>query len=601
MRARVVSVGRWSSACRWACLAGVALAVLLAPQTQAVGLSSGGFRLNLDTTLSWEVACRLEDRDQRPIDFSNGGTAYSVKGDDGNSGFDKGIYSNTFELTPAIARAPEGVSLDQLAESVAVSVQDFGATSEHHRMRRRLGRATLPSDNADIATTLLCGPTLPAGPGGPAEFQRHVVDVAAFPDALCNDGTPATLFFRPYIGAPNRNKWMINLHGGGACQNAETCAARWCNCDPNVNVCPYTTKPTNFNRTTMTNVGPPQKAADGLALRDDPLRPNPYGDYNQIELAYCTSDQWIGTRRAVPMTTVNPRTNAPVTYTINFLGARVLDAHIATLRQAGVAGLSYTIGGGAVAMPDLDEATEVIFTGDSAGGSGVMSNLDYLRTTLEATNANCQGGGACPLAVYGLLDASVGPEIGKLDFGTYIQPAVRSYQDYLAGLSALAYSRGSRIDASCEVFHAADPLICNETTHVVRHHITTPFFVRMALFDALNSDSYYIGPMLRNPDLTPITLATYSRTLHDELATFANLSGTAEEGSQFTREPGVFAPACTKHDTIHNTIQTFGTTITPPGGIPRRLIGVFDNWRTGSGTPTNLLTESPTRADTICP
>jgi hypothetical protein len=301
------------------------------------------------------------------------------------------------------------------------------------------------------------------------------------------------------------------------------------------------------------------------------------------------------------MTTVNPRTNAPVTFTINFLGARVLDAHIATLRHAGVPGLSYTIGGGAVAMPDLDEATEVIFTGDSAGGFGLMSNLDYLRTTLEAANVNCQGAGACPLATHGLLDASVGPEMSKLDFGTFIQPSVRSYQDYLTLWSAFVFSPGARLDASCEAFHAVDPLICNDVTHVLRHHITTPFFVRMALRDVMIAGDHYIDPGMRNPDLTPVTLATFARTLHDELTTFANLSGTAEEGSQFTREPGVFAPSCTYHDTIHNTLETFGTTITPPAGVPRRLIGVFDNWRTGSGTPTNLLTESPTRADTTCP
>jgi hypothetical protein len=31
------------------------------------------------------------------------------------------------------------------------------------------------------------------------------------------------------------------------------------------------------------------------------------------------------------------------------------------------------------------------------------------------------------------------------------------------------------------------------------------------------------------------------------------------------------------------------------------LIGVSDNWRTGGGAPTNLLTESVTLADTVCP
>jgi hypothetical protein len=557
MRARTVSVRRRSRGRTWAA---VALAALLGSQARAAGLSPGELR----------------------------------------PGLDKGSAGDTFESNPVIAPGAEDALLAQPIGSTAADARDTGAAPGPHPLRRHLRGERPSSGDADIATTLVCGPAVPVGPGGQAEFQRHVLDVAAFPDALCNDGTPAALFFRPYAGAANRNKWMINLHGGGSCQDGETCAARWCNCAAHGDTCPYTTKPTYFDRTTMTNVGPPQKAADGLALRGDPLRPNPYGDYNQIELDYCTSDLWIGNRRAVPMTTVNPRTDAPVTYTINFLGARVLDADIVTLRRAGVPGLVYTIAGGAVELPDLDEATEVIFTGDSAGGAGVMSHLDDLRSTLESSNVNCQGGGACPLATYGLLDASVGPEMAKLDFGTYVQPLVGSYEDYLVLLSLAAFAPGARLDASCTLFHAADPLICHDITHVLRHHVTTPFFVRMALLDELVSGNY-IDAMLRNPDLTPVTVPTFARTLHDELATFVNLSATAEEGSQFTREPGVFAPGCTKHDTIHSTLDTFGTTITPPGGPSLRLLGVFENWQTGGGTPTNLLTRSVTLADTVCP
>jgi len=99
MHAKAVNVGRWSSGCRWMFLASAALAVLVAPPAQAVNLSSGEFRLNLDTTLSWGAAYRLDDRDQRIIGLANGGTAYSVNGDDGNLNFNKGIYSNTMGLT----------------------------------------------------------------------------------------------------------------------------------------------------------------------------------------------------------------------------------------------------------------------------------------------------------------------------------------------------------------------------------------------------------------------------------------------------------------------------------------------------------------------
>lgn len=443
---------------------------------------------------------------------------------------------------------------------------------------------------ADIATTLQCGPTPPVGGGAAAEFQRATMDPAIFPDALCNDGTPAILYFRPYAGAANENKWVINLHGGGACSSGPSCAARWCNCD-STDACPFAAVTTTFNRLTMTNASPPQKPAGGFSLRGGTgAQTNPYGDYNQVELSYCSSDAWRGTIRAVPLTTVNPVSGEDVTFTLHFLGAKILDADLAWLRQDGAPGLVYTLGGASTALPDLDEATEVIVTGDSAGGSGVITNLDYITDTLKQYNAN-----PSVLATYGLLDAIVGPDREPLDYGTFHIPEVRSYDDYLTLLSIAPNETGARGDASCLEYHAADTRICRDETHVVRNHITTPFFVRMALRDMLISNNY-VSEMMRNPDQTPMTVASFALRLHDELGA---LTASAEEPP--TKAPGAFGPACVKHDTIHDTNQTFQTTITPPASTPQRLVKIFDNWRTGAGTPTVLLTESQTLADTNCP
>ncbi len=67
-----------------------------------------------------------------------------------------------------------------------------------------------------------------------------------------------------------------------------------------------------------------------------------------------------------------------------------------------------------------------------------------------------------------------------------------------------------------------------------------------------------------------------------------------------TVAPGVFGPACTKHDTIHLDAEVFGTTITPPGTTrPVRLFDVFEAWRSGT-TPAIAITMTTTRADTVC-
>jgi hypothetical protein len=248
-------------------------------------------------------------------------------------------------------------------------------------------------------------------------------------------------------------------------------------------------------------------------------------------------------------------------------------------------------------MPDLDDATEVIVTGDSAGGAGVIANLDHITTMLRASNIN-----GAALKTYGLIDAVVGPDKSKLDFGTFIEPTVRSYDAYLTMLKKINTAANARRDASCLAFHASDPRACDEDSHVLRHHVTTPFFVRMALRDQLIS-SGHIDSGLRNADMTPMTVASFALTLHAELSQFsAMLTATPgpEEKAAMTVAPGVFAPGCTKHDTIHSTLDTYQTTITPPGGTPLRLFQVFEPWRTG-GSPTSILTQSTTLADTNCP
>jgi hypothetical protein len=133
-RVRCVS---WKAS-RLACLTGALLVGLVVPHADAIDLSSGEFRLNLDTTVSWGAAYRLEDRDMRIIGLPNGGTAYSVNGDDGDLNFDKGIYSNTFGLTV----------------EVEMSYKNFGAfvrgrgfydyeIENNDRVRTQLGDAAL--------------------------------------------------------------------------------------------------------------------------------------------------------------------------------------------------------------------------------------------------------------------------------------------------------------------------------------------------------------------------------------------------------------------------------------------------------------------------
>lgn len=72
-----------------------------------------------------------------------------------------------------------------------------------------------------------------------------------------------------------------------------------------------------------------------------------------------------------------------------------------------------------------------------------------------------------------------------------------------------------------------------------------------------------------------------------------------EEAAAITVAPGVFAPACPKHDTIHDDADVYGVTIDPTGTEPLSLYDVWRPWRTG-GSPTAVLTTDPMRTDTSC-
>ena len=84
----------------------IALAVVFTAPAEAIDLSgtSGKYRLNLNTTLSWGGRYRVEERDPAIFSPFEGGTAWSVNGDDGNLNFDKGdIVSNTLKATIELA------------------------------------------------------------------------------------------------------------------------------------------------------------------------------------------------------------------------------------------------------------------------------------------------------------------------------------------------------------------------------------------------------------------------------------------------------------------------------------------------------------------
>ncbi len=419
-------------------------------------------------------------------------------------------------------------------------------------------------------------PIRPAAGGGTAPLQRQDLDQTVFPGASCNDGTPAVLNFRPYEGEANRNKWLIALNGGGSCANAQDCANRWCGVD------------TNYDADNMSSANSGAGSPDGGILRR--TADNPFANWNQVEVRYCSSDTWAGTGGAISFTAKDPKTGKDVTYQINFAGNVVYEAVVATLRRENVPALVYTRNSRRVEMPDLDEASEVVFAGGSGGGQGVIFNLDRLTGTLRA--------GRNQPVVRGLIDAIVGPDNSTMGYGTSVPCTTNKLCSYEAVYKAVAANSVDVVkrvtDQSCLDWHQKNApgteWQCFDASHVLGHHITTPYFVRMGLTDVLIS-SGDIEQGLTGPDGKPFTRASWGLALRDTLLNLQQSVLGGHEKSAITKAPGIFAPSCDKHYTVFNNEATYDVT-TNAGGKAYTLFEVWNNWVAGR-KPEVVISSDP--------
>lgn len=425
-------------------------------------------------------------------------------------------------------------------------------------------------------------PPVRANPGGAnGDLQRF--DLTAFPLATCNDGSPAVLYFRPYEGEANKNKWVILLNGGGSCETAQDCANRWCGVD------------TNFDADNMSTANAGNSVpADGILER----RPdNPFANYNHVQVRYCTSDSWGGRGLGVKLTAKDPKAGGDVTFEANFAGAYVFEAMLDTLRQDGLEPLVYARA--KTSMPDLDEASEVVFGGGSAGGAGTITNLDRFAEALSR--------GSNKPVIRGYIEAVVGPDRSKFGFETTNGCKTAQLCDYEAAYKAV-YAREqaevgqhSWTDDSCIEWHEKNQKgtewQCYDPNHVLANHVTTPFFVRTSLVDQLQAATA-IESGLTGSDGTPLTILSYGMATAAYVRGLPQAVKSGHEGDDAKVLPGAFATSCRTHYTLFNTAITYGATISGDGGASLKFFDVWNNWVTGKGQ--SVLVSSAPRTD-VCP
>lgn len=154
----------------------------------------------------------------------------------------------------------------------------------------------------------------------------------------CNDGSQSGFYLRKSTTGSKR--WVVFLEGGWHCYDQNSCRARWLRL-----------------RHLMTSTQWPETRIVGGILSSMPME-NPYWhNANHVFVPYCSSDSWSGTR-VIDETKMGWK----------FMGALIVKQVIADLVPLGLGQV---------------QGAELLLVGSSAGGMGVMLNLDRIKKFLH--------------------------------------------------------------------------------------------------------------------------------------------------------------------------------------------------------------------------
>jgi hypothetical protein len=278
------------------------------------------------------------------------------------------------------------------------------------------------------------------------------------PGALCNDGSPGVAHV--LIASPATRNWMVFLDGGGSCATDADCIAR-----------DYTDKTSNQPGIT------PQKRFSGIL--DDTNPNNPVRSMNIIRVHYCSSDVWVGQNAERNVTGVNPpipsASYAPAPgyeNKIRFSGATIAKAAFMAIAEIGASNPAVIPAGSVV----IGNNSLILFAGTSAGGVGVINNLDSASLYLHSNK------GVLVASFVGLLDAvdirgqadAAGGTNGYIQTDAGANVSLLSYSEELLNYWTNNGAVPASLDVSCTNAYPTAKHTC--MTDVVYGYLAREFF-----------------------------------------------------------------------------------------------------------------------------
>eukprot|EP00051_Salpingoeca_urceolata_P017828 m.245867 g.245867 ORF g.245867 m.245867 type:complete len:393 (+) comp19055_c2_seq1:162-1340(+) len=184
---------------------------------------------------------------------------------------------------------------------------------------------------------------LGVGPSRAQKAQRHLLNLTTFPTARCLDGTPGGFFFMASTSAANNTKWVFSLEGGGECVTQESCLGR-----------------------THGSLGSSkffqQEMSLGQLQGDCSYNPE-FCTYNKVFIKYCSGDLHLG-QQSTPSSS---------TWGLQFSGHNIVKAVLSTLKES----------------HNLGSASNIVWSGDSAGGIGSFAHCDFVADTVPNAFVHC--------------------------------------------------------------------------------------------------------------------------------------------------------------------------------------------------------------------
>lgn len=284
----------------------------------------------------------------------------------------------------------------------------------------------------------------------------------------CNDGSQAGFYLRKSHGS---KRWIMYLEGGWYCYDQKSCKSRWLRV-----------------RHLMTST-------QWLETRDvgGILSPNPdenpfFWGANHVFVPYCTSDSWSGTR------TVKTPDDM-----FSFMGAEIVLQVIRDLVPLG-----------------LENANAFLLAGSSAGGTGVMLNLDRVQNLIHHEL------GLRHVAIRGVSDSG-----WFLDRVPYSANGLSPVDAIQKGMDLWK----SRMPSTCVLTYPDEPWRCF-FGYRLYPTLSAPLFVFQWIFDEAQMRAYNVA--------APVTRQQwdYIHKMGDSLRqTFDNVTA-------------VFAPSCISHSVL---------------------------------------------------